>query len=333
MRNKTLWTASLALIVASSMRAGDDAIPRKYSTRFVTVDKNIELEVLDWGGSGRPLILLAALGATAHSYDMFAPKLGKKYHVYGITRRGFGASSAPADGYSADRLGNDIVAVIDALKIDRPVLVGHSVAGEELSSVGSRHPEKIAGLVYLEAAESYAFYDPVEGNLLIDSLESRKEIDQFVKREFSDERALVAEMLQSLPRLEKELKEEQERLPAAANSANTVAPPPKPEGFSPPGAIFAGMEKYTSVGVPVLAIFAYPHAFLGMYQNDPTGRAKAEAQDMVRTDALAKVVENESPSSHIVRIPHATHLIYMSNELDVLREIDVFVAGLPRPRV
>ena len=105
-----------------------------HRVRFVTVDKGVKLEVLDWGGSGRSIVLLAGLGDTAHVFDDFAPKLTSQYHVYGITRRGYGASSAPAVGgasYSADRLGDDVLAVLDALKINRPVLVGHSIAGEE----------------------------------------------------------------------------------------------------------------------------------------------------------------------------------------------------------
>ena len=129
--------------------------------QLITVAKRCEeLEVLDWGGSGRPLVLLTGLGNDAHVYDKFAPKLIASYHVYGITRRGFGASSIPATGYSADRLGDDVLNVIDALKLTRPILVGHSIGGEELSSIGSRHPEKVAGLVYLDAAYTYAWYDP-----------------------------------------------------------------------------------------------------------------------------------------------------------------------------
>src|SRR5579862_4507966 len=64
-------------------------------TRLIDVDKDVKLEVLDWGGTGRPLILLAGLGFDAHVYDNFAPKLVPIYHVYAITRRGFGKSSAP----------------------------------------------------------------------------------------------------------------------------------------------------------------------------------------------------------------------------------------------
>ena len=62
-----------------------------------------------------------------------------------------------------------MLAVMEALKINRPVLVGHSPAGEEMSSIASRHPEKIAGVVYLDAAYSYAYYAPAIGDPIIDA--------------------------------------------------------------------------------------------------------------------------------------------------------------------
>lgn len=135
--------------------------PAAHAVRFVTVDRGVRLEALDWGGSGRPVLLLAGNGNSAHVFDAFAAKLTASYHVYGFTRRGFWPSSAPTSGYDADRLGDDVVEVIHSLKLDKPVLIGHSIAGEELSSVGSSHPEKVAGLVYMDAAYSYAYYDPV----------------------------------------------------------------------------------------------------------------------------------------------------------------------------
>jgi pimeloyl-ACP methyl ester carboxylesterase len=132
--------------------------PSPHAGRFVTVNRDVKLEVLDWGGTGRPLLLLAGLGNTAHIFDTIAPKLSDSYHVYGLTRRGYGASSAPASGYSADRLADDVLEVIDFLKLDKPVLAGHSMAGEELSSIGSRSLAKVAGLIYLDAGYTYAYY-------------------------------------------------------------------------------------------------------------------------------------------------------------------------------
>lgn len=130
-----------------------------HTVQFVTVDGGVRLEVLDWGGSGRPLLLLAGLGNSAHVFDALAVKLNKSFHVYGLTRRGFGASGKPTSGYSADRLADDVLEVVDSLKLNKPLLAGHSIAGEELSSIGSRHADRVSGLVYLDAAYSYAFYD------------------------------------------------------------------------------------------------------------------------------------------------------------------------------
>src|SRR5579862_9222387 len=103
MRTK-ISIAVLAIILAAL--AADDPTP--HAVQFITVEKNIKLEVLDWGGSGRPVVLLTGMGNDAHVFDRFATKLTGSYHVYGITRRGYGKSSAPAAtvaNYTADRLG------------------------------------------------------------------------------------------------------------------------------------------------------------------------------------------------------------------------------------
>jgi pimeloyl-ACP methyl ester carboxylesterase len=98
--------------------------PSPHKAEFVTIEDGVRLEVLDWGGSGRPLVLLAGSGNSAHVFDDFAPRLLEFGHVYGITRRGFGASSQPASGYDDQRLADDVLTVIDALHIPFPVLIG-----------------------------------------------------------------------------------------------------------------------------------------------------------------------------------------------------------------
>jgi non-heme chloroperoxidase len=52
---------------------------------------------------------------------------------------------------SFDELADDGLAVIAALGLSRPVLIGHSFAGLEMSSIALRHPDKIAGVIYLDA--------------------------------------------------------------------------------------------------------------------------------------------------------------------------------------
>ena len=110
------------------------------------------LHFLDWGGKGPALVLLTGLGDNAHIYDDLAPKLSAQYHVVAITRRGYGQSSRPISGYAVDTLVDDIVAVLDHLHLDRVYVAGHSVAGNELTRLGVRYPERVKRLVYLDAA-------------------------------------------------------------------------------------------------------------------------------------------------------------------------------------
>jgi len=48
---------------------------------FIEVEEGVKLEVVDWGGTGRPVVLLAGLGADAHAYAKFAARLTPSYHV------------------------------------------------------------------------------------------------------------------------------------------------------------------------------------------------------------------------------------------------------------
>ena len=334
--------------------------PSPHTVQFVTVDKDVKLEVLDWGGAGRPVVLLAGLGNTAHVFDDFAPKLTVQYHVYGITRRGFGASSVPATGYTADRLGDDVLAVLDALKLDRPVLVGHSIAGEELSSVGTRHPERIAGLIYLDAGYGYAYYDPSVGYWNIDLNELEKKLEQM--KESNDILQFAQELQQNeLPAFERQLRELRkfpvspppspsdlvsfQALGAWFTRTRGISFPeaefragsePTPDGKpgkpkmppSVPPAIFAGEQKYMNVRVPVLAFFALPHDLGPSIDNDSVARAAAEAADAPDV-AQMNAFERGVPSSRVVRLPHANHYVFLSNEADVLREMRAFLGSLP----
>jgi len=126
--------------------------PSPHAVKMVTVDQDVQLEVLDWGGSGEPIVLLAGLGATAHHYDDLAPMLTSRHRVIGITRRGHRGSSAAAAGYGVVRLAEDVMRVIDAVGVSNPVVIGHSFAGEEMHVLGARYASKIRGLVYVEAA-------------------------------------------------------------------------------------------------------------------------------------------------------------------------------------
>ena len=301
--------------------------PSPHRVLFVAVDKNVRLEVLDWGGSGRPVVLLAGGGNTAHVFDEFAPKLRAKCHVYGVTRRGFGASSFSASNYGAHRLGDDVLAVMKALKLKRPVLVGHSIAGEELSSVGSRHPDRVAGLVYLEAGYPYAF-DNGQGPTFKQFQDlSGPQPPPPGESDLASFSALNAYYMQVLGFTfpEGELRQQWNSTPGGGVG----------KGREFPGGplLMTGMEKYTHIPVPTLVIFASPHGQGRWVENntDPKVRAAAKAYSAaldVLTERQAKALENGVPTARVVRLPGAHHYVYLSNEADVLREMRAFLAGL-----
>jgi pimeloyl-ACP methyl ester carboxylesterase len=307
-----------------------------FTTRFVTVDRGVKLEVLDWGGpaiNGRPVVLLAGLGNTAHAFEKFAPKLTRDYHVYGITRRGFGASSHPASGYSADRLGDDVLAVINALKIERPVLAGHSLGGEELSSIGTRHPEKVAGLVYLDAAYSYAYYDPARGDFNIDLWALDGKLDKLKPGSgLRDPRPIMSDVADSLPAFERVLRQQIADFGVLAGRGRPGQPPPESPDqrirseVGAARAIAAGEQKFAAIHVPILAIYALPHDVGATNPN----RAAAEARDIADlTGPQANAFQAANPTARVVRLPRASHYVYESNEADVLREMRAFIAAAP----
>ena len=304
--------------------------PSPHITRFVSVDKDVRLEVLDWGGSGRPIVLLAGGGNTAHVFDGFAPKLTAYYHVYGITRRGFGTSGYSATDDPAGRLGDDVVAVIDALKLNRPILVGHSLAGAELSSVASGHPGRVAGLVYLDAAYSYAFDNGRGSNIMeIQKLQGPQppppgdaDLASFSALQKYYERVNGFQFPEAELRLQRE-----------STPAGRVG-----KGRSlPGGALFMplmmGTKKYTEIPAPALIIFANPHSQGAWVDNntDPSVRTAAKAYStalVALTERQEKAVENGVPTAHVITLPGANHYVFLSNEADVLREMRAFLAGL-----
>jgi non-heme chloroperoxidase len=281
--------ATILCLATLFLQANQPVDPAPHRAQMITVADGVELEVLDFGGKGRPIVLLAGLGNTAHVFDDFAPKLTSAGHVVAITRRGYGSSTRAESGYDVARLGEDVLAVIDKVSLGKPVLIGHSLGGQELSYLASQHRDRIAGVIYLEAAYRYAYDVPGE-----------------FERDFPN-----------LPP------------PPSAPSAPASAPPvvpPSAEQRQPRGrpasaqAILAGSQHFTEIGVPALAIFASPHDVM-------TG--DFEKFDEAMTERQARAFERGVPQARVLRWPHASHYLFIAQERDVLREVTAFLATLP----
>jgi non-heme chloroperoxidase len=297
---------------------------QKPQVHLISVEKDVKIEALDWGGTGRPLLFIAGAGNDAHIFDTFAPKFVPRFHVYGVTRRGFGASSHPAyitSNYTAERLGSDVLAVMSALKIDHPVLIGHSLAGEEMSWIGNHHPEAVAGLVYLEAGYSFALYSPALGDKVLDALTLRQELDTFLAAH-TPPGPSMAQLQADTARFENDLAKFRRQIALLPPCPHCDTMPPT---YAP---ITTGDEKFLTVHGPVLAIFADPHDPGPIFANDAKGRAAYVANDEVETTQIVEAFQSAVPQAHVVRIANASHYIFISNEAQVITEINNFLGSL-----
>jgi non-heme chloroperoxidase len=373
---RLLWTMVAWILTTVALRAQEATIPRdpsQHRVRMVTVDADVQLEVLEWGGSGRPLVLLAGIGNTAHLFDEFAPRLASIGRVYGITRRGYGASSAPAAGYSVERLGTDVLQVLDALALERPVLIGHSIAGQELSFLATNHPNRIAGVAYIDGAYGYAFHRPgAHDNLKelrrkLDLLEAELNGPPRTPSQLSS--AIRSVLGDTLDEFQQDLRE----LMTAPEARPLSPPSPAPSdlkdlaayrawsarafGYAlPEGELVAtrtigangsvgsgksspeigrmiqtGGQRFTSIPVPTLAIFASPHDQGPWTRNHPAARETFDAFarfDEAMTERQAAWVERRVAGARVVRLRNAHHYLFLTNAADVQREIAAFVKGL-----
>lgn len=158
-----LFAVALAALAPSSAgaRASADSLPTARPRHWTdpaghengsVAANGTTLHYVDYGGRGPALVFLAGLGNSAHVFDEFAPRFTDAHQVYAFTRRGYGESGRPRAGFDTGTLAEDVRALLDSLGVARAVLAGHSVAGDELTEFAARHPDRTAGLVYLDAA-------------------------------------------------------------------------------------------------------------------------------------------------------------------------------------
>jgi non-heme chloroperoxidase len=307
--------------------------PSKHRVMLVPVENGVHLEVLDWGGVGRPVVLLAGLGYTAHLFDDFAEKLIASCHVYGITRRGYGASSRPTSGYSEDRLAEDDLFVFRALNLAAPVVAGHSVAGNELSQLGIHHYSQIAGLIYLDAlndgSDDYTDYDAVTSKLP-ETLRKPPTPSAADTKTFATYQAW-RKRSDGVLCPEAELRNQYAENPDGSVGARLTP------SFVPQ-AIMSGDHKhdYSQIRVPVLAFVGFPKIPQDQIREnnitEPGERVIIEAvfgTYVGMTKNRIKRINSAAGGARVVELWGASHFVFLSNESEVLQQMQAFLAGLP----
>jgi pimeloyl-ACP methyl ester carboxylesterase len=151
----------LVVIAAAACRAPQIPADRRYPAgtpfraQYRVVD-GTRLRMIDTG-RGIPVVFIHGFGASVYSWrKTLAPVLAAGYRVIAFDNRGFGFSDKPAPGaeklYTNAAYARLVIALLDSLKLSSVVLVGHSMGGAIAAEVALAYPDRVRGLVLIDAA-------------------------------------------------------------------------------------------------------------------------------------------------------------------------------------
>jgi non-heme chloroperoxidase len=312
--------------------------PSSHQATFVTVADGVNLEVLDWGGGSRQaVVLLTGSGNSAHVFDEFAPKLLNCCHVYGITRRGHGVSSRPEAGYHDQQLADDVLQVLDRLKLDHPVLIGHSAAGGEMTTLARQHSDRLGGLVYMDAIGDLEDDPPADAVWLalqqklppgVTPAPTCGPLDRSTFEAFRQSLGCRVGVLFPVAELHNTFEE-------VDGQVGTPRMPEWVRRAMSQGQAFR--HDYSHIQVPALALLQFAptaDALLAPSHYEPKNTEEREAIDAFAarsgivfgrwTDKLIRQV----PSARIVNLGPVGHYLFITREAEVLREIGSFLTAI-----
>lgn len=120
---------------------------------FVRLDDGVRLAYRIDGRAEEPtLVLVNSLGADLRMWEPQVAALTQRFRVVRYDARGHGRSDAPQGPYSIARLGRDLLALLDQLRIESAHLCGLSLGGLTVQWVAAHHPERVERVVLANTA-------------------------------------------------------------------------------------------------------------------------------------------------------------------------------------
>jgi len=120
-------------------------------SRKATGGDAISLRAWEWPGEPPATLLLHGIGNYGRYWDFFADAVAGRLRLVAPDARGHGESGRPADDYAPGEFVADALAVLDALAIERAVVVGHSMGGTHAIRLAAAHPDRVERLVVVDA--------------------------------------------------------------------------------------------------------------------------------------------------------------------------------------
>ena len=113
-------------------------------------DGDLRLHYLDWGNPGAtPMVLLHHHTGNAHYWDFFAQNMRQDYHIIAVDQRGHGDSNWVGN-YNFREYVADLTKLVEELRLNDIVLIGHSLGGINAIIYAAIHPDKVTRLVIVD---------------------------------------------------------------------------------------------------------------------------------------------------------------------------------------
>jgi pimeloyl-ACP methyl ester carboxylesterase len=144
----------------------------------------LELHLLDWGGGSRvPALALHGFALNCHSWDEVAPALSSRVRLHALDQRGHGLSerAARVEDYTRENMVGDALGVVDALGLERIVLIGHSMGGMNAMTFAARHPERVRALVLVDVGPEVSVDGAREVGLFVAGPYELESLDAWVE--------------------------------------------------------------------------------------------------------------------------------------------------------
>lgn len=120
--------------------------------RFADLSTGVRLAYVEQGHrEGLPVILVHGISDSHRSYDLVRPLLPSRWRVLAPTMRGHGLSDKPESGYAMRDFAADVAAFMDAIGVQRAVLVGHSMGTAIALQTAADYPARVAGIALIAA--------------------------------------------------------------------------------------------------------------------------------------------------------------------------------------
>jgi N-formylmaleamate deformylase len=120
----------------------------------------LRLHYLEYGGGSPDLVIVPGITSPAITWEFVAEELAWDYHVFVMDVRGRGLSDKPSAGYRLTDYAADTAGLVEALSLDEPVVLGHSMGGRIAAALGALYPEAAGTLILADPPLSGPGRDP-----------------------------------------------------------------------------------------------------------------------------------------------------------------------------